>query len=63
MNGSSQTRVPAFRKSALGLGIAQDIQTDVAKRPDKSFSWYVYASMSIGASRLEEATLVELICA
>ena len=62
-NGSSQARIPAFRKSALGLGVAQDIQSMVARRPDKSFSWYVYASMSIGASRLEEAKLVELICA
>jgi hypothetical protein len=61
-NGSGYTRVPAWRKSALGMGIATDINGEISKRADKRFSWYVYASMSIGASRLEEAKLVELIC-
>lgn len=63
LNSSSQTRVPAFRKSAMGIGIAQDIEGQMAPRPDKRFSIYVYASMAVGASRLEEAKLVELVCA
>lgn len=63
LNASSQTRVPFFRKSAMGLGVAQDIAGMIDRRADKRFSWYVYASMSIGAARLEEAKLVELICA
>ena len=63
LNSSSQTRVPAFSKSAMGLGVAQDIEVNAAIRPDKRFSMYVYASMAIGASRLEEAKLVELVCA
>lgn len=63
LNSSSQTRVPAWRKSAMGLGIAQDISPRIAERPDKSFSTYVYTSMSVGGSRLEEAKLVELVCA
>lgn len=62
-NASSQDRVPAFRKSAMGLGIAADISGMIDRRADKRFSWYVYASMSIGAARLEEAKLVELVCA
>jgi hypothetical protein len=62
MDGNGYTRVPAFRKSAMGLGIAQDIQGRVAERPDKSFATYVYASMSIGSARLEEAKLVEIKC-
>lgn len=62
LNGSSQYRVPFWRKSAMGLGIAKDISGRMAERPDKRFSMYVYTDMSIGASRLEEAKLVEAIC-
>ncbi len=62
LNGSSHRRVPAWRKSAMGLGIAKDISGRMAERPDKRFSMYVYTDMSIGASRLEEAKLVEIIC-
>src|SRR5260221_432169 len=62
LNGSSQARIPAWRKNAMGLGIARDIETRIAERPDKSFSWYVFASMAIGASRLEEPKLAEIIC-
>ena len=57
------TRVPAYRKSAIGLGIAKDIWSRMDERPDKRFSWYVYAAMSLGATRLEEAKLVEIKCA
>jgi len=63
LNGSSQTRVPAWRKSAMGLGINKDISARMAERPDKRFSMYVYLDMSIGATRLEESKLVEIVCA
>lgn len=61
-NGSGYFRVPFYRKSALGIGLAQDIQGQMAPRPDKRFAIYVYADMSVGGARLEEAKLVELIC-
>lgn len=63
VNGSSQDRVPAWRRSGMGLGIAKDISVNVAQRPDKRFAWYAYADMSIGAARLEESKIVEIICA
>lgn len=62
-NGSAQTRVPAWRKSAMGLGIAKEIDGQIAQRADKSFAWYPYLCQSFGATRLEEAKLVEIICA
>lgn len=62
-NVSSQWRVPAWRKSAIGLGINKDIAAQMAPRPDKRFSMYVYLDMSIGATRLEESKLVEIVCA
>jgi hypothetical protein len=62
-NSSSYDRVPAWRKSAMGLGLAQDVEPNSAPRPDKKFAQYVYVDMTIGASRLEESKLVEIICA
>lgn len=61
-NGSSQWRLPAWRKSAMGLGLGKDISADVIQRGDKRLAWYAYTDMSIGASRLEEPKLVEIIC-
>lgn len=63
LNSSSQTRVPVWRKSAMGLGIAKDIEGQVTQRGDKRFSWYAYTDQSIGAARLEEAKLAEIVCA
>lgn len=62
-NGSSQDRIPAWRKGAMGVGVAKDISGRMAERPDKRFSMYVYTDMAIGASRVEEAKLVEIPCA
>lgn len=61
-NGSGYWRVPAYRKSAMGIGIARDIEGQIGVDPGRSFSTIVYADESIGAARLEEVKLVELIC-
>ena len=63
LDSNSYTRVPAYRKSAMGLGVAKDIWSRIDERADKRFSWYVYAAMSVGATRLEEAKMVEIKCA
>lgn len=63
LNSSSQYRVPFWRKSGMGMGIARDIQGQVAPRADKRFSVYCYADMSVGGSRLEEPKVVEAVCA
>ena len=61
-NASGQWRVPAWQKSGMGLGLAQDDKSNVAQRPDKSFAWYVYANAAFGATRMEEAKVVEIVC-
>jgi hypothetical protein len=63
VNGSSQNRVIAFQRDGLLLSIAADITVEMAKRPDKRFALYVYVCMSIGATRMEEARVIELISA
>jgi len=62
VDGSGFRRVAAYRKSAMGLGVAKDIWTRITERADKSFSVYVYAAMSCGGSRLEECKMVEIKC-
>jgi hypothetical protein len=49
-----------WAKSGVQLGIGADIKASIAERADKSFSTYVYYSMCIGATRLEEEKVVEI---
>ena len=49
-----------WAKSGVQLGIGADIKASIAPRADKSFSTYVYYSMCIGATRLEEKKVVEI---
>lgn len=51
---------PVWAKSGIKLGVAKEIQTEVAQRPDKRFSWYVYACMGVGGVRMEEAKVVQI---
>lgn len=51
-----------FTKSGIKLAIGADIRSKVAERADKSFSWYAYASMTIGGTRMEEEKVVRVDC-
>ena len=51
-----------WAKSGIQLGIGADIKASIAPRADKSFSTYIYYSMSLGATRLEEKKIVEIAC-
>jgi len=62
LNGDDIRTCFAFAKSGIGLGKWADIQTEVEKRGDKSFAWYAYTCMSVGATRLEEKKVVEIPC-
>jgi hypothetical protein len=53
----------AWSRSCVALGIGQEINTSVDKRPDKNNAWQVFADMSIGATRLEDEGVVEIACA
>ena len=52
----------AYVKSGIALGIGADVVTRISERADKSYNTYVYAKMSIGAARLEEEKVVEVMC-
>ncbi len=51
-----------FAKSAIGLGIGQDIQVRMSERGDKSYSTQVYASATFGAVRIEEEKIAIIEC-
>ena len=55
-------QVIAWAKEGLLLAVGQDIKGQIAQRPDKSFATYAYASLSCGATRMEEKKVVEIAC-
>lgn len=52
----------AWARSGLLLALSKEINTQITPRPDKSYSTQVYAAMSIGATRMEEAKVVQVLC-
>lgn len=64
LNGSSERRCPVFAQSGMHLGLWNDITTSVSQRNDlqgEPFQSYVY--LTAGATRLEEAKVIEIECA
>jgi hypothetical protein len=51
----------ACHRDGMELGIGQ-IVTDIGQRRDKSMSWQVYAALTVGATRLEEARVIKVQC-
>lgn len=50
----------AWAREGLLLALGQDIRGRIAERADKSFSTQVFASMTIGATRMEEEKVVQI---
>lgn len=55
--------LPCWAKSGLALGMWNDVQASVDKRPDKRNSWQVYVTATVGACRTEEKRCVQINCA
>lgn len=55
-------RIMVYPQSAITLGIAQDIETYIARRADKSFQWYSMVQAVFGAMRRQEEKVVEITC-
>lgn len=56
-------RCIAMAGSGLLLALGVDVKGRIDELPQKHYSKQVYASMSMGATRLEESKIVEVICA
>lgn len=58
----SDDRCLFWAKGGILLGIGKDITTRISERSDKGYAMQVFASMSIGATRMEEARVGDIIC-
>ena len=58
---SSTTRsCIAYAQDGIALAVGKDVQARIDERADKSYATQVYYCMSIGATRMEEAKVVEV---
>lgn len=62
LNGSGYQQIPVWVPSGLYLAIGEDIVAEIAKNPGKRFSWQLYYQMLMGATRMEEVKVVNLLC-
>lgn len=53
---------PVWARSGMHLGLWNDIITDVSQRKDlTSLPWQAYVKLSLGATRLEEKKIIEIL--
>ena len=57
----TSTKVPAWAKSGLYVGIWNDINSKINERPDlESIPYQAYVKGTFGATRLEEKKMVQI---
>lgn len=61
--GAGERLVPIWAESAMYVGEWQPIQLRATERPDLSYAWQLYSYAEIGATRLQEAGVIQAICA
>lgn len=59
---SSVRKVLAWSRGAMLLAMGEDVRVSIDKRPDKRNATQVYASLSLGATRMWEEKVVEISC-
>lgn len=62
ITAANSRRCIAWAMDGVILSIGQDIKARIGERGDKSYAMQVYACMGIGAARIEEEKVVEVIC-
>ena len=55
-------QVLAWAKNSLLLGIGAEPSGRIDERPDKNYSTQVFYSMDIGATRMDETGVIEILC-
>jgi len=60
---SSNRQVLCFAQDGIKLAIGKEPTSRVDERPDKSYAVQVYYCQSVGATRMEEAKVVSVLCA
>lgn len=52
----------AWAKNGLLLGLGKDITAEITRRADKGYSTYAFASMTIGATRMQGPKVIKIEC-
>ena len=61
-DASSHRLIYFWQKYSSILAIQKDIESRIDERIDKNMAWQVYLRMCMGATRLEEARIVQVSC-
>lgn len=61
VDGSDIASCVAYTKSALCAGITEDFNSKVTQESTLNFSWQVWATHDVGATRLQEEGVVEIL--
>ena len=59
---SSKRKCIAFASDGIALGVGKDVNARIDERADKSYATQVYYCMSIGATRMEQAKVLGIVC-
>jgi len=59
---SNYRRVIAWAQDGILLSVGMDIKSRVGERADKNYGVQVFSEMDIGATRMEEEKVVEILC-
>lgn len=62
VDGSSRRRCPVWAKSGMALGKWIDVRGKLSERADKNHAVQAFGEMMCGATRTEEAKIVEIAC-
>jgi len=62
VDASSRRLTYWWQRKGLQLAIQRDVMGRIDERPDKNYAWQVYLRSTLGATRLEEARVVEMAC-
>lgn len=62
VDANSDDKVLFWAKGGMLLGVGKDIVTKVSERADKNHATQVFAAMSIGSTRMEEARVGYIEC-
>lgn len=62
VTAANSRRCFAWAEDGVLLAIGMDVKARMSERDDKSYATQVYASLSLGATRMEEEKVVEVIC-
>ncbi len=62
VDSNSDDKVLFWAQDGICLGLGSDVQTRISERADKNYATQVFASMSIGATRMEEKKVGYIEC-